>query len=237
MQSKGIDSRQRVSIILAASGLQSSGNHLSSFDQKPRRVRQEVCANYIGPTESGEVMLKKIIIGSVGIIAVLAVVGLLLPRQSHIERSITIDRPASRVFGVINSFKLFPRWSPWQHLDPNMKQTVEGPAEGVGATLKWSGNDKVGTGTQVITASTPNESVASDLSFGNMGTSKSVMHLSSDGKSTTVRWTLESDMGAGPVGRYFGLMMDSMVGKDFDAGLKNLKALLENMPATDAPMP
>ena len=48
-----------------------------------------------------------------------------------------------------------------------------------------------------------------------------------DGSGTRVTWTNEGDMGANPVNRYFGLMMDSMVGPDFEAGLKNLKALAE----------
>ncbi len=178
-------------------------------------------------------MFKKIILSLAMLISLLAVIGLLLPRHSHIVRSIRIERPASMVYGVVNSFALFPRWSPWQHLDPDMVQAASGPTEGVGATLKWSGNKKVGTGTQVITASTPNESVSSDLTFGDMGTSKAVIFMSADGKGTDVRWTLDTDMGAGPVGRYFGLMMDSMVGDDFETGLKNLKTLLESMPSAD----
>jgi effector-binding domain-containing protein len=72
-----------------------------------------------------------------------------------VKRSVTINRPASLVYATVNSFVLFPKWSPWQDLDPNMQQTTEGPRDGVGAKLVWKGNDKVGSGTQVITASTP----------------------------------------------------------------------------------
>jgi hypothetical protein len=35
-------------------------------------------------------------------------------------------------------------------------------------------------------------------------------------------------MGGNPVNRYFGVMMDRLVGPDFEAGLANLKALAEN---------
>jgi hypothetical protein len=34
-------------------------------------------------------------------------------------------------------------------------------------------------------------------------------------------------MGGNPVNRYFGVMMDRLVGPDFEAGLANLKALAE----------
>ena len=99
------------------------------------------------------------------------------------------------------------------------------------ATARWAlALCVIGTGRQVITASVPNEMVASDITFGGMGTSKAVFHLQPRDQATLVRWTLDSDMGAGPVGRYFGLFMDKMVGKDYQRGLEQLKALLETMP-------
>ena len=178
-------------------------------------------------------MLKKILIALVAILVIAIVVGLLLPRQVKVQRSVVIDRPPSLIFATINSFQLFPRWSPWQDLDPNMHQTMEGPRDGVGAKLVWTGNDKVGNGTQIITAAAPDQSVATDLDFGSMGTAKSVMSLEPQGASTKVIWSVVVDMGANPVGHYFGLMMDGMMGKDFDTGLGKLKSLLESMPNED----
>jgi effector-binding domain-containing protein len=114
-----------------------------------------------------------------------------------------------------------------------MSQTTEGPGDGVGAKLVWKGNDKVGSGTQRITASTVDRSVASDLDFGDMGTAKSLMTLTPDGKATRVAWTVDVDMGANPIGHYIGLTMDGMLGKDFASGLSRLKTLVESMPNTD----
>jgi effector-binding domain-containing protein len=181
----------------------------------------------------GGIMLKKILITLVGILVVGCVVGLLLPRHVKVERSVVIGRPPSLIFATLNSFQLFPRWSPWQDLDPNMHQTTEGPRDGVGAKLVWSGNDKVGNGTQTITAVVPGRSVDSDLDFGQMGTAKSVMTLAPQGASTKVTWSVVVDMGANPVGHYFGFMMDGMLGKDFSNGLNKLKPLMESMPDAD----
>lgn len=178
-------------------------------------------------------MLKRILVILVAVLVVLAVVGLLLPRHSRVSRSITIDRPASLVYATVNSFQLFPRWSPWQDLDPNMHQTTEGARDGVGAKLVWTGNDKVGSGTQVITASTLNESVASDIDFGTMGVAKSMLLLAPAGTSTRTTWTLDIDMGRSPIAHYFGLVMDRMIGKDYESGLKRLKTLVEGMPNVD----
>lgn len=178
-------------------------------------------------------MFKRILVILVAAVIVLAIIGLLLPRNTRVARSISIARPASLVYATVNSFQLFPRWSPWQQLDPNMHQTTEGAREGVGAKLRWSGNDKVGSGTQVITASTLNHSVASDIDFGKMGVAKSNMVLAPNGASTRVTWTLDIDLGGSPVAHYFGLMMDRMIGKDYETGLNNLKALVESMPNVD----
>jgi effector-binding domain-containing protein len=178
-------------------------------------------------------MIKKILIGLGAIVVVLAVIGLILPRHVQVKRSVAIDRPASLVYATVNSFALFPKWSPWQDLDPHMIQTTEGPRDGVGAKLVWKGNDKVGSGTQVITGSTADQSVASDLDFGDMGTAKSVMMLIPDGNATRVTWTVDVDMGANPIGHYIGLTMDGMLGKDFALGLGKLKSLVESMPNTD----
>jgi effector-binding domain-containing protein len=178
-------------------------------------------------------MLRKILVIFVVVLALVAVIGVLLPRNIHVQRSLTIARPASLIYATVNSFQLFPQWSPWQSLDPNMHQTTQGAREGVGAKLVWSGNDKVGSGTQVITASTPDQSVASDIDFGKMGVAKSMLVMAPQASSTRVTWMLDIDMGAGPIGRYFGLLMDGMIGKDFDSGLSRLKTLVEGMPNVD----
>jgi effector-binding domain-containing protein len=178
-------------------------------------------------------MGKKILTILVAVLVLLAVVGLLLPRHAHVQRSVSIERPASLIYATVNSFVLFPKWSPWQDLDPNMTQLTEGPREGVGAKLLWKGNDKVGSGTQLITASTTDRSVASDLDFGSTGTAKSLVTLTPEGSATRATWAVDMDMGANPIGHYIGLTMDGMLGKDFANGLGKLKQLVESMPNAD----
>src|ERR1700675_2487209 len=143
-------------------------------------------------------MLKRGLIVLVVVLIVLAIIGLLLPRNIHVERSVNIERPASLIYATVNSFQLFPQWSPWQELDPHMHQTTEGARDGVGAKLVWSGNDKVGSGSDLITASTPNQSVATDVDFGKMGVAKSTILLVPHGSAPRVTWTLGIDRGASP---------------------------------------
>jgi effector-binding domain-containing protein len=178
-------------------------------------------------------VFKKILTVLIVVVVLIAVIGFILPRHAVVKRSVTIDRPASLVYATVNSFVLFPKWSPWQDLDPNMHQSTEGPRDGVGAKLVWKGNDKVGSGTQVITASAPDQSMASDLDFGDMGTAKSLVTLTPDGSKTQTTWAVNMDMGANPIGHYIGLTMDGMLGKDFASGLGKLKVLVESMPNVD----
>jgi effector-binding domain-containing protein len=178
-------------------------------------------------------MLKKFLAVIIVGVVLIAAIGLILPRHVVVKRSVSVDRPASLVYATVNSFVLFPKWSPWQDLDPNMIQTTEGPRDGVGAKLLWKGNDKVGSGTQLITAAVADQSVASDLDFGQMGTAKSTITLAPEGSATRVTWAVDVDMGANPIGHYIGLTMDGMMGKDFASGLGKLKALIESMPNAD----
>jgi hypothetical protein len=94
--------------------------------------------------------------------------------------------------------------------------------------MTWSSQDsRVGSGSQEIIASEPDQRVESALEFGGMGVTTSWLALKPEGTGTRVTWGLQADMGASPVGRYMGLAMDRWVGPDFEAGLKALKALVE----------
>jgi len=176
----------------------------------------------------------KIVIVIVIIVALLAGIGMLLPRQVHVERSIVIDAPAATVYVLVDGFKQFNKWSPWAALDPNTKYSWEGPAYGVGAKQLWDGDPKkVGSGSQEILEAKPFEMVKTHLDFGKQGVATAQFTLSPEATGTKVTWGLDSDMGAGPIGRYFGLMMDRMIGADYEKGLANLKTLAESLPKTD----
>lgn len=170
-----------------------------------------------------------------GIVAVLAVVvfagGFLLPRDVTVARSVEINAPAEAIFPHVNSLKATEEWSPWLDRDPDVVLSYSGPDEGVGAKLAWaSEHPQVGTGSQEIEASVVNERVQTALDFGEMGLAKAEFLLNGSGDVTQVTWTLETDMGANPIGRWMGLMMDSLVGGDYETGLQNLKTLVESGP-------
>ena len=52
---------------------------------------------------------------------------------------------------------------------------------------------------------------------------------------TRVTWADSGELPY-PIGRYFGLGLESMLGPQFEHGLESLKARVESLPETPAPM-
>ncbi|MEL6169292.1 MAG: SRPBCC family protein [Pseudomonadota bacterium] len=171
----------------------------------------------------------KWILGLIALLAVVFVAGAyLLPRNVEVARSIEINATADDVFPHVNALQAAENWSPWLGRDPEVQLTYSGPEAGVGNKLEWmSEHPQVGNGTQEIIGSEPGKSVTSALDFGPMGQATARFDLAEASGVTTVTWGFQSDMGMNPMGRWMGLMMDSWVGGDYEAGLANLKALVE----------
>ncbi len=179
-------------------------------------------------------ILKRIALLLLALVALLMVVGFLLPRKVHVERATVIAAPPSTVFALVNGYRQFNRWSPWHDIDPNTQYTYEGPENGVGAKMSWKADPRtVGSGSQEIIESRAPELVRTSLDFGGQGKATAQFGLASEAGGTRVVWSMDTDMGALPVGRYFGLMMNSIVGKDYEKGLQGLKALAESLPKAD----
>src|SRR5262249_41875518 len=112
----------------------------------------------------------------------------------------------------------------------NMKRTIDGPPSGVGASYSWSGNDKVGEGRQTITESHPGERVVMRLEFIKPWAAQHTVTFSfaAQGDGTKVTWAMDGHKDF--MSKAFSLVMDmdSMIGKDFAAGLSQLKILAES---------
>jgi hypothetical protein len=132
--------------------------------------------------------LKRVLAGIVAVVILLLVVGYVLPRQAHVERSIVINAPQAKVFDTLNGFKRFNEFSPWAVLDPNTQYRYEGPETGIGAKMSWVSTDsKVGSGTNEIVESTPPEFIRTRLDFGGQLAEASFKFEPADG-GTRVTW-------------------------------------------------
>jgi uncharacterized protein YndB with AHSA1/START domain len=174
-------------------------------------------------------MFKKLFFGIGLVLAVLAVIGIVLPGEVTVKRSIEIHASPAIVFQNLNSFQQFNQWSPWAKIDPATKYTYSGPKHGVGHKMAWSSShDEVGTGSQEIVESTPSSLVKTTLDFGEHGGGVATFTLTPQGEATSLTWDFHTDMGGGPAGGWLGLMMDSMLGPSYEKGLADLKLLVES---------
>lgn len=161
-----------------------------------------------------------------------AVIGLLLPSSTAVERSIVIDAPPSEVFPHLNGMRAFHAWSPWSAIDPQTAYEFSGPEQGVGSRMSWySGDQQVGQGSQEITLSLPDREVETRLEFGDKGSGTATFLLQPEGDATRVRWQFSTEFGWDLFSRYVGLMLDSIIGAQYDKGLRDLKARIEAPPA------
>jgi Polyketide cyclase / dehydrase and lipid transport len=144
-----------------------------------------------------------------------------------IARDVHVNAPAATVHALIDDFRRWVQWSPWEGLDPALQRTYTGPDAGVGASYAWSGNRKAGAGSMHIRSSTP-DLVEIDLQFLKpfKATNTISFSLLPSGSGTTVTWAMTGDRNLlmamlGP------LLFDRSIAKDFDRGLAELKSLAE----------
>jgi hypothetical protein len=174
-------------------------------------------------------MLKFILIGLVTLLVVFLIVVALQPADFRITRTATIAAPAAIVFEQVNDFHKWNAWSPWAKLDPNAKNTFEGPPAGVGSGFAWAGNNQVGEGRMTITESRPNELVLIKLEFFKpfAATNTTEFTFKPEGNQTAVTWSMFGRNNF--IGKAMSLIMncDKMIGGQFEQGLANIKAIVE----------
>ena len=174
-------------------------------------------------------MLKIIVLTIIVLIAALLIYAATQPDTFRVQRTVSINAPPDKVFGLINDFHTWASWSPWEQKDLAMKKTHSGAPQGNGAVLEWDGNKDVGTGRMEILESVPASKIAIKLDFFQPfeAHNQAEFTLVPGGTSTQVTWAM---YGSQPyMMKVMGLLfsMDKMVGQDFEAGLANLKALAE----------
>jgi hypothetical protein len=178
-------------------------------------------------------MLKALkIIGVLLVLGVLAVVGLAFtkPDSFEVRRSTDVKASPEVVAAVLSDFHSWEKWSPFDKIDPQMKKTYSGSPTGVGSVYEWSGNSKAGAGRMEITGVSADK-VSLKLDFSKPFEAHNLVDFliepGADKTSSKVTWSMH---GPNPfvskVMQVF-VSMDKLVGKQFEDGLANLKAVAE----------
>jgi polyketide cyclase/dehydrase/lipid transport protein len=166
-------------------------------------------------------------------VVIVLILAIRKPDAFRVQRVATIKAPAESIFSLINDFHRWASWSPWENKDPAMKRTFGGAGSGKGAVYAWDGNKNVGSGRmEILDTSVPSKIVIKlDFfkPFEGHNTAEFTMLPQGDATNvgTIVTWAM---YGPAPfMSKMMQVFMniDNMIGKDFEAGLANLKKLTE----------
>ena len=177
-------------------------------------------------------MLK--IIRIILMVLVVLVISLLIfaatkPDSFQVQRTASIKAPSEKIFPFIDDFQNWGSWSPYENKDPAMKRTYGGAESGKGATYAWDGDKNVGSGRMEILETSAPQKIVIKLDFFTPfeGHNTAEFTMLPQGDGTHVTWAMY-----GPANFMSKLIqvfmnLDNMIGKDFEAGLANLKTLTE----------
>lgn len=174
--------------------------------------------------------LKKLVIALFIFSLLTIIIGFLLPRTYTITRNTTIQAPTDTIYKYLSNFEQWQHWSAWHLADPDPKHySYTGTPATVGSKMAWN-SPQNGQGSLTFTALEPPTKAVATLAFVDVAfESSSTFLLEPQGtNSTRVTWTNAGDLGYSPTMRYFGLLMDNLMGADFEKGLNGLKKLCES---------
>jgi uncharacterized protein YndB with AHSA1/START domain len=169
------------------------------------------------------------------VLALLVIAGGLLlfaatkPDTFQVQRTVTIKAPPEKIFALIGDVHRWGIWSAYEKLDPAMRRTLSGAAEGKGSIYEWDSDSRAGRGRMEITDASPPSQVTIKLDFVKPFESHNTVNftLRPQGECTNVTWAMQ---GPNPyIAKVMSIFvsMDSLVGKYFEIGLANLKTLTE----------
>ncbi|HEY6257837.1 MAG TPA: SRPBCC family protein [Xanthobacteraceae bacterium] len=174
-------------------------------------------------------MWEIIVIAVVVLIAAVLILAATKSGVFQVERATTIGAAPEKIFPLVNDFKHWAAWSPYEKKDPAMKRTFSGAATGRGAVYEWEGNRQVGMGRIEITDTSAPSRVTIKLDMIKPMEGHNIVDFTLEprGAATRVTWAMRGAC-AYPA-KVMGLFLnvDKMVGRDFETGLTNLKALAE----------
>jgi uncharacterized protein YndB with AHSA1/START domain len=164
-------------------------------------------------------------------LAVVLILAATKPDTFRVQRAAVVKAPPEKIFPLISSFRQWATWSPWENKDPAMKRTYSGSESGRGAVYAWHGNKNVGSGRMEILDATSPSKIVIKLDFFKPfeGHNTAEFTLLPQGGATTtnITWVMHGPASFMSKVMQVFMNLDRMIGKDFEAGLSNLKQLTE----------
>ncbi|SFD07577.1 SRPBCC family protein [Pseudoalteromonas denitrificans] len=152
------------------------------------------------------------------------IIGLFLPTQYHIEKSIKINAKPSDIHYWVNDLAHWKTWSPWEIIDPSIKMKLGNKTKGVGANQSWFGKSGKGELTFIQVNQT---GVHYNMIFNDEHLATSSISYQKNKKSTLVTWELSGSNHALITAGYEVLFIKYIFSSSLELGLENLKSQTE----------
>lgn len=162
------------------------------------------------------------------ILIFVGLVGVVLPSEYRVERSIEIEAPASVIYPMVVDLKKWQQWSSWGRLDPVAIYSYDGPDRAIGMRVQWQ-SDVLGIGSIQIDSLQFNRMLTYSLHNVTHGIEATgEIRLDASNNGIRVTWSSQGDVGLNIIDRYKLLTFDDKLGRDMEVGLENIKVLAEN---------
>jgi Polyketide cyclase / dehydrase and lipid transport len=174
--------------------------------------------------------IKMILAGLAGIILFAFLFSLFFSPVGHVERAGAIAAKPSVVFNQIADLHKMVQWIPWGQTDSSLQLAFSDTATGVNSWYSWHSTSKsIPPGEFRITNIIPDKRVdyVMHLKGIPVSTGSFILQPTTDGKNTWIKWTLNTQVGWTPWWKFYGLMMDKLVGPGMEQGLTHLKNICE----------
>jgi uncharacterized protein YndB with AHSA1/START domain len=158
------------------------------------------------------------------------------PESMHVERSIQIQAAPETIFPLVEDFRQWELWSPYEKLDPAARRTFSGAVRGTGSVYEWDANRKAGAGRMEIVEAAPARRVVIKLDFLRpfKGHKTAQFSFADLGGSTVVTWAMYGEQTT--LCKLVGTLMpmDRLIGGEFEKGLAALRRVAEKSTVTVA---
>ena len=165
------------------------------------------------------------------VLALLLIAGTFVPADYETSSSIVVGAPPERIHRFVGHLEEWPKWIPWDDMDPTMETTLGEKTTGVGASQSWTGKD--GAGELVFTECDPNRGVAYDMFFVD-GEKRLPAHCEIRYEpvegGTRVVWTMRGTFEGifwRPIDGFMRLVFVPMIEDNFQQGLESLRKVVE----------
>lgn len=176
-------------------------------------------------------ILKIILFGGISLVVLALIVALFTGKEYGAVREVVINKPKSEVFDYVKFLKNQDNFSVWAKKDPDMKKEYRGNDGTAGFVSAWESRmEHVGKGEQEIMKIADGERIDYELRFIKPFESTDQAYMTFESVSdaqTKIKWGFSGRMKY-PMNLFLLTMdMEGTIGKDFQDGLNNLKAILE----------